>query len=320
MKIKESKIALQYLYNAGCNSAKELSKLTCIPLRTVQRDLAKLQRGISLERKEGSGRSNKLDVNDKKKIIKLVCEDDMRTSSYIKERIKEDGGPTVSSSTIRRCLNKSGYHCFVPKKDLNLTDTHIQNRLEWCKTRWGSWVFTDESKFELSRLKNKRWGTRKKKNIPVSKFSPSLMVWGGICSKSKTILVKIRGSVNSEKYQEILEQAESSIRGLFLERFKFQQDGARCHISESTMKWFNQRKWDVSAWPSNSADLNPIENVWAVMKREVERKRPKGLKELEKIVDEVWDNFPLEKIKSLCHNMKKRIQLCIDNEGKKIDY
>ena len=126
-----------------------------------------------------------------------------------------------------------------------------------------------------------------KKNISVSKLSLSLMVWGGICSKSKTILVKIRGSVNSEKYQEILEQAESSIRGLFPERFKFQQDEARCHVSKSIMKWFYQRKWDVSSWPTNSADLNPIENVWAVMKREVEKKRPRDIDELEKIVDEV---------------------------------
>ena len=86
------------------------------------------------------------------------------------------------------------------------------------------------------------------------------------------------------------------------------------------MKWFDQRKWDVYPWPSNSADLNPIENVWAVMKREVERKRPKSLDELEKIVDEVWDIFPLDKIKSFCYSMKKRIQLCIDNKGRKIKY
>ena len=91
MKVKESKIALQYLYNTGCHSAKDLSKLTGIPLRTVQRDLTKLKRGISLERKEGSGRTNKLDVNDKKKIIQLVHEDDMRTSNEVREIIKEKG-------------------------------------------------------------------------------------------------------------------------------------------------------------------------------------------------------------------------------------
>ena len=86
------------------------------------------------------------------------------------------------------------------------------------------------------------------------------------------------------------------------------------------MKWFDQRKWDVSSWPANSADLNPIENVWAIMKRKVEKKRPKSLDELEKIVNEVWDNLPLDFVKSLCYSMKKRIQLCIDNKGKKINY
>ena len=179
MKIKESKIALQYLYNSGNLSAKKLSQLTGISLRTVQRDLTKLRQGISLERKKRTKRISKLDANDRKKVIELVRKDDMKTSNDIREIIKESGGPIVSSSTIRRYLNKSGYYCFLPKKDLNLTNTHIQNRLKWCKThqktRWGWWLFTDESKFKLSRLKNKRWG-KKKKYIPVSKFGPS-RIW-----------------------------------------------------------------------------------------------------------------------------------------------
>ena len=171
MKIKESKIALQHLYNSGCHSSNELSKLTGIPLRTIRRDLAKLRQGMSLERKKGTGRSKKLDADDKRKIIQLVRRSDIITSDEIKKRTEKGRGPIVSSSTVRRCLNESGYYCFPPKKDLNLTDTHVQKRLEWCQThrqtRWGRWLFTDESKFELSRLKNKRWGTRKKKNIPV---------------------------------------------------------------------------------------------------------------------------------------------------------
>jgi len=39
-------------------------------------------------------------------------------------------------------------------------------------------------------------------------------------------------------------------------------------------------------WPSNSPDLNPIENLWAIVKRNVELRRPKNLSELERFFGE----------------------------------
>jgi transposase len=36
----------------------------------------------------------------------------------------------------------------------------------------------------------------------------------------------------------------------------------------------------VIDWPSNSPDLKPIENLWSIVKTNVERRRPKNLDEL----------------------------------------
>ncbi|CAF1663328.1 unnamed protein product [Rotaria magnacalcarata] len=43
---------------------------------------------------------------------------------------------------------------------------------------------------------------------------------------------------------------------------------------------------EVIDWPSNSPDINPIENVWSIIKRRVEKRKPKNLEELDKFLHE----------------------------------
>ncbi len=43
--------------------------------------------------------------------------------------------------------------------------------------------------------------------------------------------------------------------------FIFQQDLAPAHTAKSTKSWLNDHGVGVLDWPSNSPDLNPIENL-----------------------------------------------------------
>jgi hypothetical protein len=56
------------------------------------------------------------------------------------------------------------------------------------------------------------------------------------------------------------------IRGPF---WIFQQDSATIHVANSTWEWFLQNEVHVIDWPANSPDLNPMENVWAILCRSV---------------------------------------------------
>ncbi len=49
--------------------------------------------------------------------------------------------------------------------------------------------------------------------------------------------------------------------------FIFQQDLAPAHTAKGTKSWFNDHGVTVLDWPANSPDLNPIENLSGIVKR-----------------------------------------------------
>ena len=76
-------------------------------------------------------------------------------------------------------------------------------------------------------------------------------------------------------------------------------------------------------WPSYSPDLNPIENVWAILKHNVEKK-VKSIVATKKnvskevfvaLVEKEWENLPLEVITNNICSMSNRIKACIEMEG-----
>ena len=63
--------------------------------------------------------------------------------------------------------------------------------------------------------------------------------------------------------------------------WRLQQDNDPKHTSRIANGFLDNNVPEVMDWPSNSPDLNPIENLWAIVKRNVELRRPSNLSELE---------------------------------------
>ena len=69
-------------------------------------------------------------------------------------------------------------------------------------------------------------------------------------------------------------------------------------------------------WPGNSPDLNPIENLWYVVKNKVSEKHPTSLSALQLAIKEVWvKEISSDYCCKLIESMPHRLQEVIKNKG-----
>ena len=147
------------------------------------------------------------------------------------------------------------------------------------------------------------------------------MMWGCFASCGTGNIVKVDGIMLKEQYMKILaENLKTSVDNLNLVDWTFQQDNDPKHTAKIIKTWLTDNQINVLNWPSQSPDLNPIENLWAILKRNVHLRRPANLKELESIAKDEWAKISTETCKNIIDNYKKRLLAVVENKGFAIEY
>ncbi len=100
----------------------------------------------------------------------------------------------------------------------------------------------------------------------------------------------------------------------------FKQDLAPAHTAKGTKSWFNDHGVTVLDWPANSPDLNPIENLWGIVKRKMRDTRPNNADELKATVKETWASIPPQQCHKLITSMPRRIEAVIKAKGAPTKY
>ncbi len=129
-------------------------------------------------------------------------------------------------------------------------------------------------------------------------------------------------TVNAAIFQEILEHFMlPSADKLYGDAdFIFQQDLAPAHTAKGTKSWFNDHGVTVLDWPANSPDLNPIENLWCIVKRTMRDTRPNNADELKATVKETWASIPPQQCHKLITSMPRRTEAVIKAKGAPTKY
>ncbi len=207
--------------------------------------------------------------------------------------------------------------------------TWAVEKKNWTVAQWSKVLFSDESKFCISfgnqgpRVWRKSGEAQNPCCLKSSvKFPQSVMIWAAMSSAGVGPLCFLKSTVNAAIYQEILEHFMlPSADKLYGDAdFIFQQDLAPAHTAKGTKSWFNDHGVTVLDWSANSPDLNPIENLWGIVKRKMRDTRPNNADELKATVKETWASIPPQQCHKLITSMPRRIEAVIKAKGAPTKY
>ncbi|GFW25249.1 transposable element Tcb1 transposase [Trichonephila clavipes] len=178
------------------------------------------------------------------------------TSRTTSQHIKSVVHHSLSTRTIRRRLQQSGLSTGRTLLGIPLTQNHRRLHRQWCDERrmwvaeWIEVVFTDESRICLQHHD------------------------GGIGYHSRTSLVCIAGTLNSQRYiSEVLEPVilpylQGLTTAIFLE------DNARPHVARIVQRFFVNHQIELLPRSARSPDLSPIENMWSMVAQRLTKITP----------------------------------------------
>ncbi|GFW73713.1 transposable element Tcb1 transposase [Trichonephila clavipes] len=189
-------------------------------------------------------------------------------------------------------------------------------------------TFEDESRFSLSsdcrrQLILRESGTAyRPENIQEKDRYPtcSIMVWAGIMINDRTRLhVVANGTMTTSS--SLLPHVRL-FRGAVGDKFVFMDDNATCHRTLAVQDCLDSEGIQRLVWPARSPDLNPIENVWDALGRQVAGRNypPTNKNNLIRALTEEWDKLPQQLLDNVVQSMVRRVECCITLHGGHIPY
>lgn len=312
-----------HLWNEGVRNGCEIHARTNIPLSTIYDNIKKLKNNQTVDHAGGNGRPKKITGGASKALGQYIRRNSSISTRTLTKKLSQIG-VEVSHMTISRHLSAHGYKKALPMATPMLTNAHKQKRVEWAQQHlndnWNRTLFSDETAFQLFRNTVERWYKGVRPIRPMPKDRTKIFAWGGFCLAGKTSLFCFRQIMDAKFFVEILQKHIPEINQMLGDDWRLQQDNDPKHTSRLAKEFLRENVPEVMDWPSNSPDLNPIENLWAIVKGNVEKRMPKNLNELERFMAEEWWAIPETVVINLVGSMKRRCELIIEKNGERISY
>ncbi|MBW0573618.1 hypothetical protein O181_113333 [Austropuccinia psidii MF-1] len=197
----------------------------------------------------------------------------------------------VSSQTVQIVLHKEGIFSRIAVVKPHLQPQHFDKQLAFAQAHfdcsleeWKKVIWTDKSSFELSKnpTPTRIWRTQGERysfDCQVAQHHSecqSIMVWAGFCDTKQSPLVIMGPNARQTQgfidnfyligllpfYNHFQQQQQAPQH----QAFRLCEDNALVHTSLLSFQWKDSQGIIKFKWPSNSPNLNPIENAWKKMK------------------------------------------------------
>jgi len=286
------------------------------------------------------GRREKLSAQDKRSCVRAITSGQLDTAAAVTKRYREDTGIDISSRTVRRAFNQAGLKAGEKETKPKLSAKNIKARLDfarrhrdWTVADWSRVIWSDETKINRFCSDGRSWcwirdgETRQPRNVKqtVKHGGGSLMVWGCMTAQGPGNIHRIQGTMTQHAYKQILEtQLLETIQKFDMDasRVIFQHDNDPKHTAKSVQEWLGEQQFEVLDWPAQSPDLNPIEHLWAMLKRRLNQYEtpPSGMLELRERIQTQWSKIDNRECARLVESMPRRIEAVLSAKGMWTDY
>lgn len=162
-------------------------------------------------------------------------------------------------------------------------------------------IFSDETTIEIntSHVRFVRRSPREKirsaHTTESQTFPMKIMFFGCISIFGTGCLVAVDGNMRSQSYVEIIDNHLLPYAHAWFgdAEWILQQDNAKCHTSALSRRYFTNTGIQLLPWPPCSPDMNPIENMWAILKKKVyQTGSGKTREEVIRKATDIWENDP----------------------------